>query len=923
MTIKELLVGAQFESIVFYLNEQGFTSPLELAGFDFDELLFVPGVSEEAIEQCKAILCNYSEPERPNDTLHSIETDSNADNTATKESTENIQSNSSDFFAELSELPGQIAAAALEVQTRDRLDQFRAAFLGTPALNEQYDYEIFSLLCDEIDSLLPIPEENAGVKQFSPEECERLSSVSVRDVFGGIPRGGAMIRVCLDNGICTLLDLENVDFDAIRPKGVGPTSLSAFRNAYLSARDAVLAKNGFVRDIEKTPLQWFVDALSSIKDRNRDCLIARAQGQTLQDVGDKYNLSRERVRQITKHAIRRLRGPCEAIIMQLIAGRICINALDIKHQFNEQSLVDVIAFVLEDVRSVKYFPFANKYVLAEIVPNNCPDLLKSIAQDIIGNSINYYENLELIDEQLASLGLSFIDSIDYIGYLLENGYKAFGDFVVKKDQTYKNICLDVIRRHFQDGIKLDNDENNTDMARLRSIVHREFGDVGLPSNNRALTARVSPALILCGRGKYISPENAVIDLPLIEEIVAYINASKESSFYYAELFSAFSGQLLARTVIDNCNYLHGVLKTLYPDEFKYERDLLVKTGMERVPFEKRLSQLLKNNRCAMTRAEIQNRMLGVSDIRIVNALLRLPEIIQWDYNEFNHMDNIHFSDEDIRTLEESLLEIMANQSGYCSERQLYSAVMKKMPQFIKANQIKNYHNLFYVANYLLGDKFRFSRPHIASSKFPNVELTNVSVVRFFVGPSKTITYPDLVELSNRIGLPNGAFTMVLNDVEKDYCRISLNDYILNSDFHISADAQSKISSVLADLTAASGYYGIFALYNYDSFPQVEFEWNEFLLQTIMEKYDLGYKLLEPNTKDRRYKRGIIVPDICSCNSFEEFVIEQLKKDSIQAMPETEFSSYLRRKGLVLTTNIPQELYEGDGVRLENGTFIYD
>ena len=40
----------------------------------------------------------------------------------------------------------------------------------------------------------------------------------------------------------------------------------------------------------------------------------------------------------------------------------------------------------------------------------------------------------------------------------------------------------------------------------------EIADVGLPDTNRALTARVTPALILCGRGRYISPENAVIDI---------------------------------------------------------------------------------------------------------------------------------------------------------------------------------------------------------------------------------------------------------------------------------------------------------------------------------------------------------------------------------------------------------------------------
>ena len=165
--------------------------------------------------------------------------------------------------------------------------------------------------------------------------------------------------------------------------------------------------------------------------------------------------------------------------------------------------------------------------------------------------------------------------------------------------------------------------------------------------------------------------------------------------------------------------------------------------------------------------------------------------------------------------------------------------------------------------------------------------------------------------------------MVLNSIEKDYCRISLNEYILRSEFYIDESALKQIKQVVSSLLTSSGYYGIFGIYNYDAFPTVQFEWNEFLLQTIIEKYGLGVKILEPNTRDRRYKRGILVDKDCSCNSFEELVVEQLKADSISMIAEEEFSNYSRRKGLVLTTNIPQELYDGDGVRLENGNFIFD
>lgn len=924
MTIKELLPETQYDGIVFFLNEHGYTSPLDLSGFDFDELFFVPGVSDEAVEKCRDILTAhmnlqvFEEVSSPQEKTAAVgrepEPQSHSEESTIDEA----------LPAAISDLTAHVAAAIKAVESRSQLDQLRSAFIGNPNLSARYDYDLFSLLCDEIDALITNPDEGAdNTEQYSPEEYELLSAVSVEDVFVGVPRGNAMIRFCRENNIKTLADLGEINFSDIKVKGLGADSLRNCREVFVAKRKAVLTGETTVPEPEKTPQEWFVESFRKLKERDRDCLIARAQGMTLQTAGEHFGITRERVRQIVAKAVRKLSRPCEAVFSRVAAGRLSINTPEIKMLFSDQTQIDVISYVLENTSSVRFFPFADKYVVSEAVPEEWNEKLLQIAKEIIGNSINYFDNLELIDERLSSEGLPFIDSIDYMGYLLEHEYKALGDYVVKKSQAYRNICLDVIRRHFCDGIKLDSDESNTDMVRLRSIVRREFGEAGLPDSNRALTARVSPALILCGRGRYISPENVIIDIPLLGQIVDYINESRETSLYYSEVFSAFSGRLLAQTDIDNANYLHGVLKMFYPDEFEYERDLLVKKGMERNPFENRLAQLLKENHQAMSKAEIQSRMLGVTDIRIANALVRLPELIQWDYNEYNHMNNLQIGDGDITALRLLLQDLTEKQSGYCSENVLFGAVTKEMPEFIRKNEIHNSHNLFYVAGYLFGDTYRFSRPHVAAPSFPDIELTNANIARFFIGRAERLLYPDLVRMSQRAGWSNGTFTLVLNAVEQDYCRISLNEYVLRSDFRIDEETLSKIALVVSDLISTSGYYGIFSIYSYDLFPPAPYEWNEFLLQTVLEVYKLGFTILEPNTKDRRYKRGIIVPDSCSCSSFEELVIDQMKADHIHSVPEDEFSSYLRRKGLVMTSNIPQELFDGDGVRLENGAFVYE
>ena len=460
------------------------------------------------------------------------------------------------------------------------------------------------------------------------------------------------------------------------------------------------------------------------------------------------------------------------------------------------------------------------------------------------------------------------------------------------------------------------------MLRMREIIFKEYAGYALPDNNRAITARVSPDLILCGRGRYCAPENTVLDEPLFGEIVEYINNANESSLYYSEIFAAFSGRLLAETSVDNANYLHGALKYLYPDDFEYERDLLVKRGMLRVAFGERLANAIKSNGGPITKKELLKQFPGVTDIRIANAIASNPKLIQWDYNEFNHIDNVLCTDSDAEQLHIILGELLSTQGGYSSENNFYTAVKNKYPEFLEKNKIESSLNLFYVAAYLFGNDYRFSRPHIASQAFPDMELTNINVARFFVADRPELYYWELTQISQKAGWTNGTFTIILNAVEEDYIKVDLNRYIHKSIFSIAPDAIDSIRHQLKKLVGDSGYYGIFAIFNYDGFPLIDYEWNEHLLQSIIENYDLGFKLLEPTVKDRRYKKGIIVPQDNPCQSFEDFVIAQMKIDGITSIAKDAFSGYLRRKGLVLTATIPIELYDGDGLRLEGNNFVF-
>lgn len=924
MTIQELYCDEKFNSIVYFLNARGFSSFNDLQFFDFDELLFVPGVSADIVESAKNLYNIAAEKGKSADRVELSHQENGivADYKSLQMCI--VQDQDNELQQTIAECIGALYNAVQRVRNTGHILEIQTliAEINTP---EEINKDILIGICDDLKVYAPTVEAitSEGIFEYTTEEKERLLSAEIEPVFTNVKRGKAMIRYCRENGITNLWDLRSFDFAYDKIKGMGPDSAKECQKAYRLAVELVI--NPMKQEVpqEKSPVDHFKESYSRLKESARRCLLLKAQGQTLQEIGDSMGLTRERVRQIISKAVRKLAPASKLVISNLLQDRTSFCKADVKKIFSNSELLDCITYVFENTEIVKYFEFADKYVEQIIVPDDWKAELDTIVQNLIGDAVNFFEILEEVEAELGKSGLGFLDASDFMGYLFEKRYIAMGDYIMKKRSAYKRICYDVIARHFKTGIKLDSDENNSDMQLMREIIRKEFAGYTLPDNNRAITARVSPDLILCGRGRYCAPENVVLDKGLFEQIVDYINNCSETTLYYSEIFAAFLGRLLAETSVDNDNYLHGALKYLYPDDFEYERDLLVKHGMARTTFGERLADIIRSKGGPITKKELSKQFPGVTDIRIVNAVLAGPKLIQGEYNEFNHIDNVLCTDGDTVKLYDILEQLLGAQGGYCSEHNLFACVQSEYPEFINKNDIKSSMNLFYIAAYLFGATYRFSRPHIASNQFPNIELTNKNIARFFVSDRPELEYQELVQISQKAGWSNGTFTIILNAVEEDYIKVELNRYIHRSVFCIAPDTLNAIKAELIDLTGDSGYYGIFAIFNYEDFPAFEYEWNEFLLQSIIENYDTGFRVLEPKVKDWRYKRGIIVPMDNPCSTYEDFVIAQMKKDGIHAIEKDAFSGYLRRKGLVLTATIPMELYEDDGLRLEGNCFVFE
>lgn len=97
---------------------------------------------------------------------------------------------------------------------------------------------------------------------------------------------------------------KHISIDAPLIAGEESTLVEVLPNSDSPSADAILMKESLEREVDR--------ALSTLTERERDVIklfygIGVAHPLTLEEIGDKFNLTRERVRQIKEKAIRRLR----------------------------------------------------------------------------------------------------------------------------------------------------------------------------------------------------------------------------------------------------------------------------------------------------------------------------------------------------------------------------------------------------------------------------------------------------------------------------------------------------------------------------------------------------------------------------------------------------------------------------------------
>lgn len=916
MLIREVLHDERFTGVVYYFESNGFSSISDLETFDFELLYFVPGLNDEVITEVTELCQKACLPQENTDDVENYESVIACDdeNIVVDISEEDCEEEKADqlreVFADLVDKLSTIETALADAKIIDWVAE-QVKVTSRDAIPD-----VVTIICEEL-------QEKIASARYTTEEINIHKEILISDLYANVMMGNrrcgsAFINHCISLGKTTMWDLRDYDFDPTQVRGASEASMRTCKAAYeqfiIDVREGKYKKE---EPKEIDPLTQYLEKWESLNYNLRKCAINGGRGKTLQYTAEEIGVTRERVRQISLKASRILRLPAKRVVDKLLAIHEGVfTDEDVIKFFNDEDVALGFLFVIRDGIGCRYVKFAQKYCTDEM-PRDYEKILASLVDRHIGDGANFFELMEEIETAMFNEGLAQLDFYDFLSYLLSCGYKLYGDFVVKRKNSYTLLCYDAVLRYFPDGIKLESAHDCEDLIRLRQIIRDRYGNYDLPESNHAIIARLTSMLVLCDKSTYCIAENIQYSEELIEEIVSYVNDLQTSFIFYDELFKRFQGRLLMETTINNSYCLHGIIKLLYPDEFQYDRDGMTKVGATRISLDEQITNVLVKAGRAMTREEIAKACPYAVGLRLANAAWRDPGIIQWGYNAFNHINNIRATPEQIEILENTLQTITEQNRGYCNERQLLPAVKSVLPEFITENNITDGLNIFYILECYLSPKYRFSRPHIVSGQFPSeLALTNINVGKYFIGSNDILSYNDFMSTAKKCYWSSSMVSFILADLESEYIRLNENEYLVKDKFIIDEAQIKEIEQAIFDSMNGEEYVALFATFASGNYPSIGYPWNEFILDSIIRNYIPSIKIIEPIMKDRRYKRGILVKANNECSTYEELVISTMIDDGFEPTPLDLFDDYLRNLGLLLN-NIPQEILESAHLQIKD------
>lgn len=635
--------------------------------------------------------------------------------------------------------------------------------------------------------------------------------------------------------------------------------------------------------------------LEGKSERYLDVFTLRLSGHTLEEIGSKYGVTRERIRQIEKKVFRSFWAVYSKQRYDLIMLAYALRDGDSVLYFND--LKDVFgdfAFLLwgcekhEPNHKSHYYSKALDAIViytGSVTEKDAASLITK-AKEII-NTIPCLISVEEVEKKLVSMAAEE----DLPLAILENVFKATfiksGEFYHRNYLTVTLMCEYVLKQRFETGFKIADD---FEANRFKQYLKELFGDRSASITNRAIDARVGEIGVLCDRGKYIHPDYMQVEQNIIDAVNLYIEQSSRDLLTYGEIFEGLKDTLKG-TQITNRYLLQGALKK-YGCKFSSGRNFIRKK--QSTTFVDELESFVEE-RGVVHKSEIFAEFTSLRDANLGQIIARSSNVFNIDGGYYLHASQFDIQPEDYEQIRKYLTE--ACRDIPVNIRSVYETIAVQFPGFMYRNDFEDRNKLFAALNYMFRGEFTFSRPYIA--KLGESDISNRSVILQHIKDYDSIEIEELIDICEENNIHYVTSSYLCQSVAPDFVRISKTTLMRREFTGITDEIIAQTIRIVGGILKSNEYIVGSKVNDFLWFPQTDVDWNEFLLESIIvqsKEINIVYLVGDP----LKHSNAVYVSDKYKDDTFDSLLLkiltDEVRKGTFTS--KIEMREWLKEMGFI-------------------------
>lgn len=594
----------------------------------------------------------------------------------------------------------------------------------------------------------------------------------------------------------------------------------------------------------------FVENKLFSKGKARKILEKRALGYTLEQIALKEGVTRERIRQIEAKSRKIFEK------WQIRENTLC--KISIERNGDEILTTSELSEYLEDYTNVALYLFRTITNSNYLYDNNL-DVF------VIGN-LNIAENVQFYIDNLPNIFSkekfnTFISEAkdfklpeELVKKSLEGTYTLSGNTYHRTRLAMVEICNSILKKYFSQGIHVYDDK---ELEKFKLLIIKEFGETNFSNNNRALTARISDAGILCGRGIYKPKQKSYISKQLLADIKDYIDFSDQIVFLTNSIFEIFKERLIAEG-ITNKYYLQGVLHELCKNDYVFRRDYISKDeSVTSLSFE--IINYIKSFEYPVPKEMIINKFPGVTEIVLNLALNNDNSIVNY-FGKYIHLSKLNLYDNDKKLLRHSLEWCLDTNKNHAKD--LYAIVKKDYPEMLDRLGITFPYQLFSLVKCLFEKDFEFERSYFAK-KGSNI-IENIDRLQSYVSENDFLFIQDLIDYAKQIHFVIYSTLDFITSFNSTHLLVNSTSLCLIEKIGLQEDMAIEIEGLIFE--EIDSCVPIRNLSCISNFRKINYDWNEWMIYSVLHKWSTK---LDVATTDTQFRyaiplvapKGIISDDI--------------------------------------------------------------